>query len=101
MLRDDFQSKLPIVEQRIQADAAAGKGEEANHWRRADFFIRSILGELEMWLAIHSNDGSTAWDASCSALQHRLSDADFIESPRAGLNDAARDAGMGLPAQGK
>ena len=44
-----------------------GNAEEANHWRRSEFFIESIIRELEMWIAIHNNKVSAAWDAFCDA----------------------------------
>jgi hypothetical protein len=67
LLLQSFSSQLPAIEQHIQAQAAAGNNDEANHWRRAEVFVRSIMDELEMWLALQNNEIPSAWDAFCSA----------------------------------
>ncbi len=78
LLLQDFESKLRAIEQNVQGHATANNSDEANHWRRADFFVRSIVHELEMWLAIHEDKAPAAWTAFCSAEGYAMRAAGWL-----------------------
>lgn len=55
------------IEAHIKRCAAIPNEQQANQWRHLDYFIRSIISELSMWLNLSRNNGAGAWDNFCSA----------------------------------
>ena len=49
-----------------------GGGDEASEWRAGQTLLKSVVCELQMWLALKESDAWSAWHSFCDAEQYAV-----------------------------
>jgi hypothetical protein len=75
---DDYDRLINDLAAAIDAAVATDSGDLANEWKKAQIFVRSLLAELRMWIAIKDDDAGLAWRCFCDAEDYARMSARWL-----------------------
>lgn len=78
-MADDLKRLTGELEEAVKHAKRRKRGDEANAWRAAQVFLKSIEAELQMWLCINRNEPHAAWDHFIIAEHCALQAAGWLE----------------------